>query len=258
MWNVIKSQIYQLKKDRLVWVVFAALLFLEYTSMTGEMDYSNLDEACLYVAGNASNVVFMCMLFLGILVGRIGGGDFADKTVNYELMSGHTRKEIYFGRAVLCLVFGILLVLLISAFPIVAAVLQYGWGSGLSLSGVIIRWLLLCFPIFRIICELLMINFIFKNPYITMACGFFFYTVGEMLTELLAAHETNLLGIFTIKKLCSFESWSSYRIADSRELTRYEAALSAGDAAAIILQSLWWGMVMLMVGYLFFKKDDIN
>lgn len=258
MKNIVKAQLYQIKRDKLIWGVFLLLLFIQYTSMTGEMDYSDLSSACLYVVGNASQIVLFCMMFAGIAAGQICGVDFTDKTANYELMSGHMRRQVYFGRAVLSILANVTGVLVLSAFPVLIAVCQYGWGTAMDLKGVIFRWLLLAFPVFRITCEMIFLTFLVKNPYVTMFFGFITSMGGMMLTEMFAGNDTVLLGIFSIKKLCSFASWSSYSIVDGHSLVVYNASLAAGDVLRTVFGSLAAGAIFLTIGYIYFQRDDLN
>lgn len=258
MKNVIKAQVYQIKKDKLIWGVFLLLLFIQYTNMIGEMDFGDLGSACLYAAGNASQMVLYCMMFAGVAVGQICGVDFTDKTTNYELMSGHTRKQVYFGRAVLSILVGVTAVLILSAFPVLIASIQYGWGTAMRLEGVVLRWLLLVFPVFRIVCEMIFMSFLVKNPYVTMFFGFITAMGGVMLTEMFAGNDTVLLGVFNIKMLCSFTSWSSYSIVDGHSLVVYDSAFAAGDVIRTIFGSSVIGMAFLIIGYIYFQKDDLN
>lgn len=117
MWNVMKAQRYQIKGDNvIIYGILAAFLipvlpiFFDGTSsgdMTGGM-------FAVSVLGTIPIALLIASL---VLVSRICGCDMDDKTINYELLSGHSRGQIYFGRVIMSLVYTVVAGLVIMVLP---------------------------------------------------------------------------------------------------------------------------------------------
>lgn len=115
MKNLIKAQLYQLKKDRLVQITFVGmlliLLMMAYINqLLAVTEASGLDTVTGggFFANNLVGAMTVGLMFVIISVPRICGWDFTDKTTNYELMSGHIRREVYFSRIAVSLLVGVI------------------------------------------------------------------------------------------------------------------------------------------------------
>lgn len=263
---IIKAQLYQLRKDKLLYIVFALSIFLQCTTMIGEADFTNtvgatgtvLLPAGDYVAGCGMAISSFALIFALFFTADVCGADFIDKTTNYELMSGHGRNAVYFGRAVLSIIGGTLGSMLICAFPVIIGMLVSGWGNSISLGDVLLRYLLSVFPIIRIICEFVFVTFLVKNAYIMMAAGIFISLYGVVIPEMFRQGTAEFLGLTSLAKLYDFSAWSTYTLVGVKNIVIYDAALKAGEVVPIILASVIFGALFLMMGYWFFKKDDLH
>lgn len=259
MWNIMKAQLYQLKRNKVVIAVFLLLLFAQFTAVMGEINYSDgRVTADSYLESNAPYIVMYGVMFLFVLIGYICGADFMDKTSNYELMAGHSRKEVYLARVIPCILIGIAGEILLMAFPVIVAAMQGGWGNQLELKGVILRLLLLIFPIGRMICEMIFVTFLIKNAYFAMAGGFFVFLSGVSLAEMTPTGNSFLLSVTNFNMLCSFETWTTYSLINGSEIVTYSSAMDASAVIATIIFSFMFGAVSLVMGYIFFKNDDLN
>lgn len=260
MKNLIKAQLYQLRKNKLVIIVFFAVLLIQFTNIIGEISYNgNEFGASTYIVDMGLEMIFMSLFFPIIFTGCVCGGDFPDKTTNYELMSGHTRKQVYFSRAVISLVGGVVGELIIIVAPIVTLSVVYGWGTEILVKEAVIRYLLMALPIVRMICEFIFLTYVVKNPYITMAGSYFVFTLGLSFVELFSDKASVFLGVTNIMKLGAYESWSTYTLDNTVDLIKvYDAALSAGDIVSTIFGSVIIGGLFLLMGYRYFREDDLN
>lgn len=260
MKSLLKSQLYQLRKSKLVWLIFAAVMLLQVAQLCGEWAYRGHEvPAGTYVVTMGGQTIWTAIMFAIAFTGYVCGADFTDKTVNYELMSGHTRKQTYFGRAIISMVGGGLGSMLITAVPVVVSVIACGWGTDVKAGEVILRYVLSVLPILRLICEFIFLTYVTKNPYITMACGFLLYILGMSLPELVGKTDSVLLGMTNISMFTHFESWMTYTLDNTVDMIMvYGARLSAGDIAATIFASVIIGGLFLITGCLYFDRDDLN
>lgn len=264
MRQIMKAQLYQLQKNRLPAIVFILLLFIQCTQMLGESDFMNgqspgaLIAAGDYVAGNGIYVTLYALVFALFFTAYVCGVDFVDKTTNYELMSGHERKDVYFGRAVLSIIGGTVGTMLLCAFPVLVGSIAGEWGDSISFLDVLVRYLLSFFPIARIVCEFVCLTFFVKNAYIVMAVGVVVPLYGGMLPAMFTEGTASFLGVTSVAKLYDFSSWGTYTLVGEKNIVIYDAAMKAGEVVPVILASIIFGGLFLMLGYWFFKKDDLN
>lgn len=264
MKKIMKAQLYQLRRTRLLFIIFVLLLLIECTQMLGESNFANggrsgaLILAGDYAAGNGIVVAAFALMFAFVFTAEVCGGDFIDKTTNYELMSGHERKDVYFGRAVISIVGGTVGTMLICVFPILVGSIAGKWGDTVSFGNVLIRYLLSVFPIARIICEFVFLTFLVKNAYIVMTAGVVVALYGVVIPAMFPEGTAAFLGLTGLAKLYDFSAWNTYTLVGQKNIVIYDAALKAGELFPIVLASVVFGGLFLMMGYWFFKKDDLN
>lgn len=261
MWNIVKAQNYQLKRDNLVIYVFIfAVVLLIVLSLMDVTDLGAMTGSD-YVAsmGNGPFVVFLLLTL--ILTPRICGWDFADKTMNYEVLAGHNRKQVYWGRVLSsilwCLTANIILIFL----PILIFTLAGGWGVSMNPGGALLRCFLVLFPLFRLICELVLLTFILKTWHLSLAIGFVFFYVVEfialVLEEMQDINITVQLISSNVLKLLDFSQYSVEYIG-GEDVTVYHTALDAAMVSGSVIVSLVVGVVCLMLGYWMFKRSDLK
>ncbi len=259
MRNIIKAQLYQMRKSSFTCIVFLAVLVMQLANLMGEWSYRG-EEMCgsTYIAANGFYMTLVALIFAIVFTGQVCGADFIDKTANYELMSGHLRKQAYFSRAIVSLAGGGLGAALIIAVPVAVSTAACGWGNDIRIGDAVLRYLLTFLPILRIICEFVFLTYVVKNAYVIMACGFVTYILGMGLPDYLGKSQSVFLGVTNLSGLCNFESWTTYTVGEMKMYTVYEAGVSANDVVATLLASVIIGGLFLIIGYLYFKKDDLN
>lgn len=260
MWNVIRSQFYQLKKDILAWGVtllaLAATFIMNLDSfeekMTGSQVTTLMSENMCIMAG---------MLVLLIIVANVMGKDFMDKTINYEIMSGHTRKDVFFGRLIVATTVGVICsFLVIIAVPVTLTIVN-GWGNTMELQGVLIRFSLVFITLFRIAWELAFLTILAKNPYVTYLVGYIFSMV-QLFTITVKMNFTDLeisplLPVANCFNLCTFQDWETFFI-DETDKIFYNSAITLETVLWAIIPSIVIGGIMILLSYVFFKHDDLN
>ncbi|MGN0657754.1 MAG: hypothetical protein ACI4KR_13280 [Ruminiclostridium sp.] len=259
MKNLIKAQLYQLKKDRLVQLVFAGvfLILIMTVYLNGLISETGTSSATGggFFANNLVGVITVGLMFVIISVPRICGWDFTDKTSNYELMSGHIRREVYLSRVTVSLLVGCLGWIILFCEPLVITSIINGWGEKLPVSTAVLRGILMLFPIIRLSCELACLTFILKSPYLTMGIGYVMLMLE--ISPIFSINNGFLLGISNISLLGTVDVWTTYGLGKEMNYI-YDASLGAGDIAGTILASLAASLLSLFLGYIFFKNDDIN
>ena len=257
MKGIIKSQFFQLKNHRASILAFVGVALVQIITIFGNMGVG-IRTGGEVTADIMALITPINFLPLFVIVGQICCGDFHDKTTNYELMSGHQRYEVYFGRVIPTLIVGsISTLLLIIVMPVGTTILS-GWGNSLDIGDVMIRYSLIMVINVRVICEAIMFAFLLKNQYVIMGLGYGF--LMAVVTMGLGTENTNdsfLLSITNLRRVTFIDYWLTYGLHSEGNLV-YDSALPVGDVLGTIIASLIFGAICLALGYIFFRRDDLN
>ena len=261
MKNIIKTQLIQIRKDRICRFIFIGILVVMFAIVWMLVDM--MAEGPQEVTGGKQAVILISMttvlaqFFMYLFTAQACGIDFMDKTMNYEILSGHTRREVFFGRVIPTLIIGTVGTMFLIALPIVAEViLMGGWGDKVNFTDMLLRYLLMAFPIARIICEFILLTFIIKNPYIVMGISYVACIILGMNVPATRDH-CFVLGMTNINKITAIEQWTSFGLGGDLHYI-YETGLSADFVVPTILVSVIIGGIALLLGYTFFKNDDMH
>ena len=260
MKNIMKAQLIQLRKDKICRFIFIGVLVVALMIVLMVADMASGD---IKITGGEQAIALFTMtqliaqFFMYLFTAQACGADFTDKTMNYEIMSGHTRRDVFFGRIIPTLIIGTLGTMFLIAAPIVADVMILGgWGDKVSFTDMLLRFLLMAFPIARVICEFIFLTFIIKNPYIVMGISYFMCIVLGMNVPVTREH-CFVLGISNMNIITVIDQWNSFGLGGDLYYI-YETGLSSDLVLPTIIVSVVVGAAALLLGYAFFKNDDMH
>ena len=265
MYNIIRSLNYQTRRDNFTYILlicivaFAALMF-----------YADFD-AGLYPDGLTGSAVTSMLGDMGVIgagavtvmmTARICGWDFNDKTINYEILAGHDKKSVFWGRFTVAFVWVTLMCLALISLPVILCTAMNGWGYNAELKGVLVRLVLVIFPIFRTVCEMLLLTFIARNCYASMLVGWIGFEFGviiAMMPKELFGSDLDLSLLFSSSSLMGVLSYTNYSIGyvDGKDVEIFETALSQLKLYGTIGINTAAGLLCLGIAYLIFKKRDM-
>ena len=190
MWNVIKAQNYQIKRSNSTWyVILFGLAFyvlvcfdmdsIEYLKITGSAYFMQISGMLPFV-GVAMMLVLTC---------KVCGGDLTDKTMNYEILGGHSRRKIYFGRCAVAMLWSFGVGYLMVLIPVLFFTVINGWGDSVSWKTVLICYGLAAFPFLRLLCGFVMLTFLVRNMYAAGILGWTFYSFSMFAMLILEAFD---------------------------------------------------------------------
>ncbi|MGN0578328.1 MAG: hypothetical protein ACI4J4_06890 [Ruminiclostridium sp.] len=260
MYNLIKALNYQTRRDNFLFYsvlagCFSYILTIIVYSEHGDLSKLSGGEAVAAFGSSCAGLVF----FVLVLTARICGWDYGDKTMNYELLSGHSRAAVFWSRSIVSLVWCIPVGFLIMVLPTAVLTLINGWGDNMDFGGAAIRFLLTIFPLFRLTCEFILLTFIVKNCYLSMVLGFILTEITQIavlfITDMSKIEITYQLAISNLTALFEFNDKMGY--VNGKDITVYQTGLEPEFILGTILFSLGVGIICLVIGSLLFKKRDI-
>ena len=265
MFNLIKAQNYQLKRDN--FMIYVILATVAYTAFFVSMGFTQAADGYdmnggLFIAEN-SQIYSILYLFpvLGF-TSRICGWDFNDKTLNYEVLAGHSRRDIFLSRTLVSFLWVFIASLAMTILPIGIITIAYGWGVNISFGAVLARFALCFLVILRTTCGFICMTFLAKNCFITLIIGYLLYEV-EMAVGMIINEFSDKLYIswqLSASNILELLTFSNYELGyvDSEDvivfITDMEPSLLIGTIAASLILSA----VYLLVGYYSFRKRDIH
>ena len=263
MWNIVKGLNYQLKRDNgiiYIYLIGGFMLGCFVVDYLGSYDMAELTGSFYGVLHGET-----CFMALGILVAlltaRIAGWDYTDKTLNYELMSGHSRGQVYWSRVWVSLLWSMVTCIIVAFVPILVFSAINGWGVRADMGGMLLRYGLLMFPLFRLMSECILLTVLMRNCYMVMIIGFVMYefswVFGVMSEPLTNYKLTVQLASMNVYRLINFEK-SSFAYINGEDMIVYETAVEPSFLIGTVIVSLIVGIVCLLVGYLYFKKSDMD
>ncbi len=262
MKDIIKSQFYFLKRLSLIRTV--ALGLIAFNMILGYLEVlNNPGETISWAIAVFDEVDMMnsgvVLMMIGLIASMAAGHDFDDKTINYELLSGHTRRQTFFGRVIPA-------VILATAFGILEYIAGYlimipfaSFGDTVELSAVLLRFLLMIAVFVRISCIAIMLVFIVSswgNGYMV----FMFVCGIEILGMVfLGSRMPYLLSVSNLFCLRRFAVFQTYRIDNVQKIYGvYDAMPKLNEVLGTLGMTAVTIVVCLGIGYSFFHREDMR
>lgn len=262
MWNIMKALNYQAKRDNVIIIGFCLAIFIHLIAFAGNISAAPQDW-------DGSGAVVLCSEIYPILAGllplvivcRICGWDFDDKTINYELLSGHSRNSVFSARVILSLLWGIIGTAAVIFLPIAGITMAGGWGYSLNAGDMLLRGLISLFPLFRIICVWILMTTLLRSSFKTLVLGYLLYVVtGLIMVIAEESFKPIHFATFTLSNLTKLLSLSNYSLVyiNGEDVAVYHTALETSEIYGSVFVSLAVGMVCLALGWGIFYRRDMD
>lgn len=255
MRNIIKALNYQTRTDN---VTYYSMLIPFFLIIFGMLDFDMTGSE--YVALNGESISLLPVFLILMLGVRILGWDYADKTMNYEILSGHHRREVYFARVIVAHIWCIAFCVSFMLLPVLVFTLINGWGETMDFGGMALRFALAIFPMIRIVCQYVLLVFIVKSAYIAWAAGYllsmFSMLIPMLFEELMQIKFTYHFANTNLMKLFTFNQSIGY--VNGEDVTICHTELDPSMIIGTIGVSVAVSVICIVLGYIIFKKSDVN
>lgn len=263
MWNLIRAQKYQIKKDNgiiyiyLLGAAYFVCFWSDYltsnkiSEITGSVAAIYNGEVSLIVAG----------ILVTLLTSRIMGWDYNDKTLNYELLAGHSREKVFWSRVLVSMQWSFVTVMVVFFVPMLVFGILNGWGVTADLGGTLLRYALAFFPLFRFFSVCILLTVLMRNCYMVMIIGFIAYEFTWVFSEMQALMTDIKLTVHfastNITRLLEFGK-QYFAYIDGEDVIVRETAMETSFILGTVGISLLVGTVCLFIAYRYFKKCDMG
>lgn len=262
MINIIKALNYAIKRDVLTYIsiVGGLLLALIPFLAVGDRGISALNGG-MYMNIYTGVMLFLPYIMSCIIGAKIIGSDMGDKTINYEVMSGHSRIEAFWGRVATAYIWNISICIVVSALPIGIVTLVLGWGNNFVFSQLFIKYLINIASSLRIMGLVVIFTTITNHP---VAGGFITYGVLNlsMLPMMLISEflDTKIYHVFAMSDILYMsEILNTVTIVHGEEMVeKYVLNVSPRFCIESILITFLVSVIYLLFAFGIFKKRDMR
>ena len=116
-------------------IALIPILMMEGESL-GEMNGG------LYSQSYLQFMMLLPYLMACILGATAVGMDMGDKTINYEILSGHSRAEVFMARVIVAIAWSVGVTVVVSALPIAIFTIANGWGPNVVFVDVLMQYII--------------------------------------------------------------------------------------------------------------------
>ncbi len=258
---------YQSVRENYTYIVFAVMTVIYLlTDLLELADEGSSDVSGSYMfVLSADGMPFILNMLALIYTAVICGGDMIDRTMNYELLDGAKRSDVYFSRFLVGLFWSLVSCTLILVLPIAAVSAAAGWGKMLTVGAAARRTLFLLAPIIRLVSFYTLLTFLITDYRAVIGIGFVLGQ-GELIAVMLI-QESGSLGID--EKLFDFLALPSLtRIFDvanigfgyenGEDFYIVKQVMNLSDDLRCAAINLVIAAVYVVAGYLIFRKRDVK
>ena len=265
MYNVIKSQNFQTLRDYPTYIIPSIFLARSILIYCGTLSYCGLTPSgSLWLMNMLSDITFTVALFSIYYSWRICGWDLSDKTINNEIVSGTKRSAVYFGRFIPALLWSIAVYAAMVILPTLFITAVWGFSAFMHPKGAVIRCLLLLIPILRYVCVTAALNMAtLDNRLSAVLAGL--YPLIEIFADDPDKKSLVLDGLMVTRTAERFADTSlkSFEYVDTgddvfRDITALQETLTFSDGLTISLISVGASVIILIAGFLIFRKRDLK
>jgi ABC-type transport system involved in multi-copper enzyme maturation permease subunit len=262
MWNIIKAQNYQIKRDNVTVYVFlfGLIISLIMPIVDGDSDISDLTGSDFVLALSGSVEVILPIAVL-VLTTRICGWDYGDKTMNYEILAGHSRKQVYLGRVVSSIVVTLACCIVMTAVPTILYTIIGGWGASLDFGNVMLSFILAFFPLLRLISFFALLTFLLKKGYIALIVGWMLFGIqvigATLVFEFFDVKGSVQFASVNLRSLFSYNN-AVFKTVNGKDVAVFASSLSGSLILQTIVVSIVVSVIYLLLGYRIFKHRDLS
>lgn len=257
MKNIIKAQLYQIKRDKALWIMFFGIALLNLSGMMNYIIKCNMDKreglSGSFFGANTSDMGMYCTVYIILAAVYMMGRDYMDKTVNEEVLYGYSGKHVFLGRALPALSVTLITTILLIFLVPVCSTMIYGWGKEITVAEFMFRVFLYVFLILRISCEAILLTVACRKLYVACAAGLILYEAGYFID---VKNEYVFAGTAG-RTIFDFESWIIYHINGTPEIL-YEKILPESTIFIFIASSILISIMCLLLAGRFFEISDMD
>ena len=263
MINIIKSLNYTTRRSTLTALtifsmIVLPILFSLLSSKFGGISFKEL-TGDVYMTAVSGNMIIIFVIAVLIFATMLVGSDAGDKTLNYELMNGHSRSQVFWARMITGYGWAVILVMFFFFLPFGYFSLINGWGLSVDKGEALLRLILLIFPVIRLCTLFMLLSSVSRSAGRGAAFSYLVMMIivmaGSILDDGFHIDTRSIFATSDIAWVITYEN-SRNIVVNGQQVTRMDYATTSGEMVKTIVVSLAVSAVYLTIAYIVFKKKD--
>jgi ABC-type transport system involved in multi-copper enzyme maturation permease subunit len=200
------------------------------------------------------------LYIFGAIIAVAIGQDYRDKTLNYDILYGYSRTQVFLGRFFAGLLVGCAAFLLMILPPVLIFYATDGPAEQIPFSIMWLRLLGTMLVLIRIAAELSLLTVVVKRPYPSAFLAFIFSQLASMYITYTATQMTFLRWLCSenaVDEWFSFEGYETFGQNGGTEVV-IEKLPSVSFMTGSVVASIVATGVCLILACRIFRKQDIN
>ncbi len=263
MINIIKSINYSTKRDIAVIITLISTIVIPIIAFADSVRsgalFRDITPSFLYGEQYFSEMFAVYSIAVLILTSKAVGGDAGDKTINFELMSGHGRGISFAARTISGFLWGTVLVGIAFYLPMLIMGVINGWGLETDMNNVLLRSVLAVFPMIRMTAFIILVTSVLRSAGKGIAIGYVIFMGVSLVWSILQETEVKLAdyisGLSNGAMLFMPDNYKE-KIIEGMKVKIIDTAVSGETAVKTILISLVMTAVYITAAYMNYKKKD--
>ncbi|MBO4390980.1 MAG: hypothetical protein J5825_09010 [Lachnospiraceae bacterium] len=261
MLNIIRSLTYFVKRDPVLLLTLFTCLVFPFVNVFvsgADMPFSDVTGS-VYAIGHGADMGMFLMFGIMVLTTRISGTDCADKTINYELMMGHSRVRAYYARVLVSGLVGGGLLWIISLLPLGLLTLLNGWGSNGDMFNILLRAALSLLPFLRMATLFSVMTLVLGGFGKGLVFSFLFFDMESLAVSMIEEYTSfrfgALLGYSDIQDMLLYNNCKSV-VVDGHIVNLYETGMAPGRILASVIGAVISILIISVAGCIWFRRKD--
>lgn len=257
MYSIIKSQFFGLGRDMCTYIALAMAVIetivcaIDSLEMFGETYTGSISFIATGQSASMLSIMIVCMFAT-----RLCGWDFNDKTINYEVMYGHSRSDIWFARTISAVLFSSVIGFIIPMFPVLIFTISNGWGYAIPVGQAVLRSLIFVLVLIRFASVCVLFTFMTKNSWAAFLTSFLLFD-GEAMLSMFFEFKPYLTSATASMEVLLLEN-QAYGYVNGEDVIIFKDILSGEFIAGSVIASVVVIALALFGSYKLFSKCDLR
>ncbi|WP_194191950.1 ABC transporter permease [Clostridium chrysemydis] len=243
MINLLKLEIFKLKKNLSFKIICLAVIFIElvYVYKNGTITGIKAFECSMY---DVATMMVVGAIFSSLFI----GGEFLNRTINQQIVSGYSRISVFFSKVIITFLATEILMIIYPITSVFINTLTNGFGCDFNSNVLlyIVRVLFLRVIIdFSLISLLIFFAFLFKDTLKTIGVSILTFLIGTGC-------------LFTLSKSNEFINLIYKLTANSQSRLIISADISVDNIIFLLLSNLIIMFILIYISYIQFRRYDLK
>lgn len=257
MRNIIKSQFFGFSRDICTYISLAIAVIITITSSVDSLEmFGGTYTGSLSFMATGEAASMLSVMIICMFATRLCGWDFNDKTINYEVMYGHSRSEVCWARIISAVLFSSVIGFVIPMFPILIFTISNGWGYAIPAGQAVLRSLIFLLVLMRFAAVCVFLTFLTKNSWAAFLTGFLLYD-GETMLYMFIDFKPYFTSATNAMDVLLFEN-QAYGYVNGEDVIIFKDVLSGEFIAGSVIASVVVIALALFGSYKLFSKCDLK